>query len=134
MSFLFINKTLRFNNIKTRTAMTAKISVFAICVDVIIYLLLYHLHDGTYKQKCPKTRSWYNWSQVFTNIHQKCLWRSIFHSANISYDTRWEAASTNGQLRSRIWYIYKVYLPFKGSARNRAINMAREHFIYHSQK
>ena len=37
--------------------MNAKISVFAICIDVIIYLLLYNLHDGTYKQKCPKTHS-----------------------------------------------------------------------------
>ena len=45
MSFLFINKTLRLNNLKTRAAMNAKISVFVICVEVIIYLLLYDLHD-----------------------------------------------------------------------------------------
>ena len=29
--------------------MNAKISVFAICVEVIIYLLLYNLHDCTLK-------------------------------------------------------------------------------------
>ena len=39
---LFINKTLRLNNFKTRTVMNAKISIFLICVKVIIYLLLYN--------------------------------------------------------------------------------------------
>ena len=34
-SFLFINKTLWFNNLKTRTAMYAKTSVLVICVEVI---------------------------------------------------------------------------------------------------
>ena len=29
--------------------MNAKISVFAICVEVIIYLLLHNLHDCTFK-------------------------------------------------------------------------------------
>ena len=38
--FLFINKTLWLNNLKTRTAMNPKISAFVICVEVIIYLLL----------------------------------------------------------------------------------------------
>ena len=47
LSFLFINKTLQLNNLKTRTAMNGKISVFVICVKVIIYLLIYHLHDCT---------------------------------------------------------------------------------------
>ena len=49
MSFLFINKTLRLNNFKTRTDIDAKMSVFASCVKVIIYLLLYNLHDSTFK-------------------------------------------------------------------------------------
>ena len=30
--------------------MNAKVSVFAICVKANIYLLLYHLHDCTFKQ------------------------------------------------------------------------------------
>ena len=42
MSFLFINKTLRLNNLKTRTAMNAQISVFVISVEAIIYFLLYN--------------------------------------------------------------------------------------------
>ena len=29
--------------------MNAKVSVFAICVEAIIYLLLYNLHDCTFK-------------------------------------------------------------------------------------
>ena len=37
--------------LKTRTAMNAKISVFVICVEAIIYLLLYNLHDCTFKIK-----------------------------------------------------------------------------------
>ena len=47
MCFLFINKTLRLNPLKTRTAMNARISVFVICVEVIIYLLLHNFHDCT---------------------------------------------------------------------------------------
>ena len=49
MSFLFINKTLRLNSLKTRTDMNAKISVLAICPDAIIYLLLSNLHNCTFK-------------------------------------------------------------------------------------
>ena len=33
------------SNLKTRSAMNTKISVFAICVEAITYLLLYTLHD-----------------------------------------------------------------------------------------
>ena len=43
------NKTLRLNNLKARAAMNAKISVFFICVEAIIYLLLYNLHVSTFK-------------------------------------------------------------------------------------
>ena len=41
--FLFVNKTLRLNNF-----MNAKISVFVIFVEAVIYLLLYNLHDCTF--------------------------------------------------------------------------------------
>ena len=47
--FLFISKTLRVNNLKTRTAMNAQNSVFVICVEAIICLLLYNLHNCTFK-------------------------------------------------------------------------------------
>ena len=48
--FLLINKTLQLNNLKTRPTMNAKVSVFVICVEAIIYLLLYNLHDCTFKE------------------------------------------------------------------------------------
>ena len=35
--------------------MNAKISEFAICVEAIIYLLLYNLHDCTFKSASSKT-------------------------------------------------------------------------------
>ena len=51
LSFLFINKTLRLNNLKkTKTAMNAKVLMFVICVESIIYLLLYNFHDCNFKQ------------------------------------------------------------------------------------
>ena len=46
---MIINKTLRPSSLKTRTAMNAKISVFVICVEAIIFLLSYNLHDRTFK-------------------------------------------------------------------------------------
>ena len=49
--FLFINKTLRLINLKTRTAMNAKISVVVICVQEIICLFLHNLHDCTFNSK-----------------------------------------------------------------------------------
>ena len=47
MSFLLRNNTLRPNNLKTRTAVNAKISVFVVCVEAIIYLLLHDLYGCT---------------------------------------------------------------------------------------
>ena len=41
MSFLFVNKTILLINLKTRTAMNAKVSVFVICVEAIIYWLIW---------------------------------------------------------------------------------------------
>ena len=46
--FLFTNKTLPRNNLKFKTTMNSKISVFVISVEAIIYLLLYDLHDCTF--------------------------------------------------------------------------------------
>ena len=46
---MFIKKTLRFSNLKTRAAMNTKISLFICCVEPIIYLLLFNLHDCTFK-------------------------------------------------------------------------------------
>ena len=43
--FLFINKVLRLNNFKYES----EISMCVICVEAIIYLLLYNVHDCTFK-------------------------------------------------------------------------------------
>ena len=61
LSFLFINKTLRLNNLKTRTAMNV---VFVICVETIIYLLLCNLHDCTFN--VPK------WPDKFQKFYSQC--------------------------------------------------------------
>ena len=46
LSLLFINKTLRLSILKTRIAKNAKISVFVICVEAMIYVL-YNMYDCT---------------------------------------------------------------------------------------
>ena len=51
MSFLFISKTLRLNNLKTRAAKNENILVFVICIEAIIYWLLYNFHDCTFTLK-----------------------------------------------------------------------------------
>ena len=43
------DKTLRFNNLKNRTATNANVPVLVMCVKAIIYLLLYNLLDWTFK-------------------------------------------------------------------------------------
>ena len=43
-----MNKTLWLNNLKTRIAMNAKITLLRICVEAIIYWLSYNLHDCTF--------------------------------------------------------------------------------------
>lgn len=42
--------TLRLNNLKIITTMNPKISVVVVCVEAIIHLLLYNLHDYTFKR------------------------------------------------------------------------------------
>ena len=55
--WLSINKTLRLNKLKTRTAMDEKTRVFAICFEVIIYLLLNSLHDCTFNLSFTNIRT-----------------------------------------------------------------------------
>ena len=53
---MYIIKNLRPDNSKTKTAMNAKILIFVICVEAIIYLLLHNLHYNLHK-KYPKSKS-----------------------------------------------------------------------------
>ena len=49
---VYKKKTLQLNNLKTRAAMNAEISVFVICVEAIIYFILYNLHHCPFKAQC----------------------------------------------------------------------------------
>ena len=55
--WLFINKTLRLNKLKTRTTMDEKTRVFAICFEAIMYLLLNSLHDCTFNLSFTNVRT-----------------------------------------------------------------------------
>ena len=102
MSFLFINKTLRFNIIKTRIAMNAKISVFAICVDVIIYLLLYNCMTVPISKSVPKHVPDIT-GHRFSPISTRSVFEGVYFILQISLTTRvgkllllmvnWEVAS-----------------------------------------
>ena len=48
IAFSVYKQNFTANNLKTRTAMNAKISVFFICVETIIYFFIYNLHDCTF--------------------------------------------------------------------------------------
>ena len=63
-----MSKTLRVNNLKTGTATNAKISVFAICVEAIIYLLLYNLHDRTLNLLSRKSVTSYRFFMIYNNV------------------------------------------------------------------
>ena len=56
--FSVYKQNFKLINLKTKTATNTKISVFAICVEAIIYLLLYTLHDCTFdfmiRSNCPE--------------------------------------------------------------------------------
>ena len=61
--------------------MNAKISVFAICVEAIIYLLLYNLHDYTFKDffsKCDQVRSFL---LIWSNLLKKFLMENFIFCA-----------------------------------------------------
>ena len=74
---LFINKTLRLNDLKARTAMNAKALVFVICVDAIIYLLLYNLHTVPLKVK-TKEIIWHA-KEIKVVIYRSTLSKFCFH-------------------------------------------------------
>ena len=72
MSFLFVNKTLRLNIFKIRAAINLEISVFVICAEAIIYLLLFNLHDFTFKNRFLRN---YLYPSVLTKIFLFKLWQ-----------------------------------------------------------
>ena len=79
LCFLFINKTLRLNNLKTRTDMNAKISVFIICVGTIINFLLYDLDDCTLKRMSyMEVKTWTRGGYLAEFSRFKTTWFWIF--------------------------------------------------------
>ena len=50
IAFSVYKQTLRLNNVKTRANMNAKFLAFDICVEAILCMLLYNLHDCTFNQ------------------------------------------------------------------------------------
>ena len=92
--FLFINKALRLNNIKTRTAMDAKISVFVICVKAIIYLLLYNLHDCTFKKDLHgRLFPFFCINNCFKYILYQNVSRATIHKEIIKYEGKLTCAT-----------------------------------------
>ena len=76
--FSFINKTLWLNNLKTRRAINTTISVFVICVEVIMYWLLYNLHDCTFNVFMSMRLFWYcSFFVYFKQITQLILEFSV---------------------------------------------------------
>ena len=76
---MFINKTLLLNNLKPRAGINAKMSVSVICVKTFIYLLLYILHNRTFKLLKQHTfvTSAKHFSGLFQNIASTCRWMRI---------------------------------------------------------
>ena len=60
-----MNKSLPFKKIKTRTAMNAKILVLVFCVEEIIYLPLYNLHDCTFEVQLHQVSSLWDMKNRF---------------------------------------------------------------------
>ena len=69
-----MKKTLRLNNLKTRTVVNVKILVFFVCFKAIIYLLLYNLHGYTFNCDIEHT--------LFKRTLQVVLHVAIVHRRN----------------------------------------------------
>ena len=89
MYFLFINKILRLNNLKSRTAMNAKISVFVICVEVIIYLLqdLHYCTINVWQRRVGSRKDVYlffrNRHTFFIRVRTLVLWYMLCMHSNV---------------------------------------------------
>ena len=92
--FLFINKSLRLNNSKTRTAII-KISVFIICVEAIIYLLLYRNNNLIQKERC--------WSYIVFFCAAQSFPISISSVSCGSGHIYWKNSSWNSSFFVKCW-------------------------------
>ena len=106
--------------------MNAKISVFVICVEAIIYLLLYNLHDCTFKGSSTErlyqelgleslqNRQWFKKLSVFYKIVKekspKYLY-DLISSKNISYQTRNSQNLVIPQFKIRNKFFLNYFFP-----------------------
>ena len=113
--FLFINKTSQLNKLKTRTAINVKISVFLICVTVIIYLF-YHLHDCTFNTflniKTTTTLNWWSFAPMVVLVALQFSWFNFTFSVSSpcfkhSYNTE-TAITANTAITNECFKIFKV--------------------------
>ena len=76
--FCLENKHLRLNRLKTTAAMNARISVFVICVEAIIYFLLHNLHDCSIKL----------YILTYSLLQQRLRRKKIFKCVNLTHKFR----------------------------------------------
>ena len=111
MYFLFVNKTLRLNNLKTKTDVNAKISVFVICVAAIIYLLLYNLHDCTFNY-CSLI--WMFHSRIINSkmnrLHERCL-HLLCRDKSSSFEKLLEQGKSVTILATEMFKVYRNIFP-----------------------
>ena len=122
--FLFINKKLRLNNLKTRIAVNAKISVFVICVEAIIYLLLYDLHDCTINCKI------YDVTTLVNEQHGVIILNSM-HTTAIHILTNISQSQDNQTMKFDQLIDYsKGDIFCKNNAQNKAEKLASDLFLF----
>ena len=102
MSFLFINKTLQINSLKTRAAMNSKISVFVVCVQA--RYIRYYKICMTVPLRTPFFIEHLRWLLVISEKTQcvekflLAIWEMLFlHENNcncMSYKFSYKSAST----------------------------------------
>ena len=103
--FSAYKQTLRLNKFKTITTMNTNFSVFVICVDAIICLLIYNLHDCTFKipLKIRKKIFWY-WILKFKGyrheVQKVCKIQANFGNFYVK-----NVLSKNTQLKSPVLYM-----------------------------
>ena len=127
MSFLFINKILRLNNLKTKTALNTKIPVFVICVEAIIHMSLSNLHDCTFKRYILiRQFKFLRWESIFVLGHTKLSIESqqLFFSFRIKYTktiTIFEFWQLNNTVRQISPIVSKIHITKKVADWKKAI-------------
>ena len=81
---VYKKKTLQLNNLKTRAAMNAEISVFVICVEAIIYFILYNLHTVPLRHNVMLAWQIYKILGDLATLVMRLKWNALRDYANSS--------------------------------------------------